>query len=98
MLIFADHCRPCIHLTKSSRRTSDNDDDSDPNYVESMDDESNDVSSLFDDSDSDVVSTDGMSDEDDEQDRDSPDYHKVDPDYHPIDVLLLMLLWRLELT
>ncbi|MFS8007854.1 hypothetical protein Hanom_Chr14g01265841 [Helianthus anomalus] len=26
-----------------------------------------------------------MTDEDDEQDRDSPDYHKVDPDYHPIE-------------
>ncbi|KAJ0702785.1 hypothetical protein HanPI659440_Chr14g0543601 [Helianthus annuus] len=135
MLIFADHCRPCIHLTKSSRRTSgnyssspiliaylnfyqyflgfflfvielqdtntDNDDDSDPNYVESMDDESNDVSSLFDDSDSDVVSTDGMSDEDDEQDRDSPDYHKVDPDYHPIEFRLIVdvaLASRIDMT
>ncbi|KAJ0852724.1 hypothetical protein HanRHA438_Chr14g0642971 [Helianthus annuus] len=56
-----------------------------------MDDESNDVSSLFDDSDSDVVSTDGMSDEDDEQDRDSPDYHKVDPDYHPIE-----FVWKFD--
>ncbi|MFS7920642.1 hypothetical protein Hanom_Chr03g00227251 [Helianthus anomalus] len=74
--------------TKSCRH---DDDDSDPNYVESMDGESNDVSSLFDDSDSDVVSTDGMSDEDDEQDRDSPDYHKVDPDYHPIE-----FLWKFD--
>ncbi|KAM0026060.1 hypothetical protein Hdeb2414_s0020g00553771 [Helianthus debilis subsp. tardiflorus] len=56
-----------------------------------MDDESNDVSSLFNDSDSDVVSTDGMSDEDDEQDRDSPDYHKVDPDNHPIE-----FIWKFD--
>ncbi|KAJ0560710.1 hypothetical protein HanHA300_Chr06g0214391 [Helianthus annuus] len=70
---------------------TDDADDSDPNYVESMDDESNDVSSLFDDSDSDVVSTDGMSDEDDEQDRDSPDYHKVDPDNHPIE-----FIWKFD--
>ncbi|MFS7934702.1 hypothetical protein Hanom_Chr05g00394831 [Helianthus anomalus] len=70
---------------------TDNDDDSDPNYVESMDDESNDVSSLFDDSDSDVISTDGMSDEDDEQDRDSTDYHKVDPDYRPIE-----FVWKFD--
>ncbi|KAJ0738082.1 hypothetical protein HanLR1_Chr06g0214101 [Helianthus annuus] len=55
-----------------------------------MDDESNDVSSLFDDSDSDV-STNGMSDEDDEQDRDSPDYHKVDLDNYPIE-----FVWKFD--
>ncbi|KAJ0466417.1 hypothetical protein HanPSC8_Chr14g0595951 [Helianthus annuus] len=56
-----------------------------------MDDESNDVSSFFDDSNSDFVYTDGMSYEDDEQDRDSPDYHKVDPDYH-----LIEFVWKFD--
>ncbi|KAL9997739.1 hypothetical protein Hdeb2414_s0602g00922741 [Helianthus debilis subsp. tardiflorus] len=32
-----------------------------------------------------------MTDEDDEQDRDSPDYHKVDPDYHPIE-----FVWKFD--
>ncbi|MFS8007814.1 hypothetical protein Hanom_Chr14g01265411 [Helianthus anomalus] len=43
-----------------------------------------------------------MSDEDDEQDRDSPDYHKADPHYHPIEFVWKFdkrfRKWRMKFT
>ncbi|KAM0000679.1 hypothetical protein Hdeb2414_s0012g00384601 [Helianthus debilis subsp. tardiflorus] len=67
---------------------TDNDDDdveSELDYAESMDGESVDVSSLLTNSDSDGVSTDRMSNEEDVEVTDSREDKKVDPDYQPIE-------------
>ncbi|KAM0045626.1 hypothetical protein Hdeb2414_s0009g00306181 [Helianthus debilis subsp. tardiflorus] len=69
-----------IQDTDAETDHENDEDESDPDYNESMDDDSVDVSSILTNSDSD-----GMYDEEDVEVSDSKEDKKVDPDYNPIE-------------